>query len=42
MNKKILIWDKHIPLKNTGGPSGYLYNIYSFIKESNNYECIDF
>lgn len=25
--KKILIWDYRIPLQNTGGPSGYLYQI---------------
>lgn len=42
MGKKVLIWDKRIPLKNTGGPSGYLFNIYTFIKATNKYECIDF
>ena len=42
MNKRILVWDKHIPLKNTGGPSGYLYNIHSFLKTSDKYKCIDF
>ena len=31
---KVLIWDKNIVLKNTGGPSGYLYNIQQFLKES--------
>ena len=25
--KKILIWDYRIPLRNSGGPSGYLYQI---------------
>lgn len=29
---KALIWDKGIPLKNTGGPSGYLYNIHEYWK----------
>ena len=26
----ILIWDKGLTLENIGGPSGYLYNIYSY------------
>ena len=30
---KILIWDKDIPLTNTGGPSGYLWNIHEFLRE---------
>lgn len=30
---KILIWNKNIVLKNTGGPSGYLYNINQYIKD---------
>lgn len=28
---KILIWSKGIELKNCGGPSGYLYNIYDYL-----------
>lgn len=30
--KKILIWDYEIPLKDSGGPSGYLNNIYSHLQ----------
>ena len=30
---KILIWNKNLPLKNAGGPAGYLYNIHSYLKE---------
>lgn len=30
--KKILIWDYEIPLKDSGGPSGYLNNIYNYIQ----------
>lgn len=30
---RILIWDYHIPIKNVGGPSGYLYNIQKYIRE---------
>lgn len=33
---KILIWDKNIQLKNTGGPAGYLYNMHEFLKNSCN------
>lgn len=29
---KILIWNKSLPLKNAGGPAGYLYNIHSYLK----------
>lgn len=29
---RILIWD-NFPLKNTGGPSGYLYNIHKWLQE---------
>lgn len=28
---KILIWNYNIPIKNSGGPSGYLYNIKQYI-----------
>ena len=38
--KKILIWNDY-PLGPVGGPSGYLYNLKSYIKE-NNIENIDF
>ncbi len=38
---KVLIWDKGIPLQNTGGPSGYLYNIHEYLKEYNN-DSVDF
>lgn len=31
-NSKVLIWDKQFPLKNMGGPSGYLYNIHEYLK----------
>lgn len=41
MKKNVLIWDKNIPLKNIGGPSGYLYNINQYIEEHNIIE-IDF
>ncbi len=33
---KILIWNKNLPLKNIGGPSGYLYNIYSYLEKTPN------
>lgn len=33
MNKKILIWDKGLPLQDIGGPSGYLYNIHTYLEE---------
>ena len=33
---KILIWNKNLPLKNVGGPSGYLYNIYSYLEKTPN------
>lgn len=29
---KILIWNYNIPIKNTGGPSGYLFNIKTYIE----------
>lgn len=38
--KKVLIWNDY-PLGPVGGPSGYLYNLKSYIKE-NNIENIDF
>ena len=38
---KVLIWDKDIPLRNTGGPSGYLYNIHNYLTSHPNKE-IDF
>lgn len=28
-----MIWDKGLPLANTGGPSGYLYNIHTYLNE---------
>jgi len=31
---KILIWDLNMTLYNSGGPSGYLYNIYSYLKKN--------
>lgn len=31
---KILIWDKDFLLKDTGGPSGYLYNIHEYLKQN--------
>lgn len=37
----VLIWTKHIELKNVGGPSGYLYNVKQFLDE-NHCENIDF
>ena len=40
--KKILIWDLEIPLQDSGGPSGYLNNIYKFIKSTSGYENIHF
>lgn len=30
---KILIWDKNTKLLNTGGPSGYLYNVHEYLKK---------
>lgn len=38
---KILIWSKQIELKDTGGPSGYLYNLRDYLKK-NPSEEIDF
>lgn len=35
---KVLVWDKNIELKNTGGPSGYLYNINQYIKDKRLYD----
>lgn len=32
---KILMWDYNIEIKNSGGPSGYLYNIKTYITENN-------
>lgn len=32
---KVLIWDYPFSLKNSGGPSGYLYNIREYLKENN-------
>ena len=29
--KRVLIWDKNIRLSNTGGPSGYLYNLHEYL-----------
>lgn len=37
---RILIWDM-FELRNTGGPSGYLYNIHEYLKD-NPCKCIDF
>ena len=33
--KKVLIWDD-FPLTNSGGPSGYLYNIHEYLKQHPN------
>lgn len=30
--KRVLIWDKNTVLKNTGGPSGYIFNIKEYLK----------
>lgn len=38
--KKILIWDYTIPLQNSGGPAGYLYNIHENILNSNDREIV--
>lgn len=35
---KILIWDKDTRLLNTGGPSGYLYNIHEYLKNNSSDE----
>lgn len=32
--KQVLIWDKHIALKNSGGPNGYLFNIKEYLNEN--------
>ena len=32
--KKVLIWNSDIPLKNAGGPGGYLYNIHEYLKSN--------
>lgn len=32
---KILIWDKGIKLRDTGGPSGYLYKLHEYLKGTN-------
>ena len=37
---KVLIWDM-FELRNTGGPSGYVYNIHKHLKQSPN-PCIEF
>lgn len=31
-NKKVLIWNLNIPIRNIGGPSGYLYNIKCYLE----------
>ena len=41
--KQILIWDYELKLSNSGGPSGYLYNIKEFLKSNpNKFENIHF
>ena len=37
---KILIWDKGLPLKNAGGPSGYLWNIKQFLQQNKDEEIV--
>lgn len=39
---KILIWDLYINIKNSGGPSGYLYNWKEYLKTTNKYNNIYF
>lgn len=34
--KKVIIWDKDIVLRDTGGPSGYLYNLKQFLNKHPN------
>lgn len=31
---KVLIWNKNFPLKNCGGPAGYLFNIYTYLQDN--------
>lgn len=40
--KNILIWDYNIPLKNVGGPSGYLFNIHEYLVNNPNITNISF
>lgn len=40
--KRILIWDYNIPLKNTGGPSGYLFNIHEYLVKNKDITNISF
>lgn len=37
---KILIWDKGLPLNNSGGPSGYLWNIKQYLIRNNDSEIL--
>ena len=37
---KILIWDKGIPLKNAGGPAGYLWNIKQYVDSVKDNEVV--
>lgn len=37
---KILIWDKDIPLKDSGGPAGYLYKLHEYLKQNPTDEII--
>lgn len=32
--KKILVFDKKLPLKNTGGPGGYLWNLHTYLTQN--------
>lgn len=41
-NPRILIWDLHINIKNSGGPAGYLYNWKEYLKTTNKYKNIHF
>jgi len=40
--KKILIWDAEIAIRNSGGPSGYLYNIKKYLSECQSVKNISF